>query len=147
MKTQLRYWFYNWRYQLSQRVERRVIPREWRLPPQLATWSCVRVTPAAAGLQVGERLIGRERYLMVVNTSPHPVTARFELADGERARRVALRFEPAKEIQLQDGRAFVDELPGHWARVYRLELAPPTACPAATPAARPPSAPPAAARS
>lgn len=82
----------------------------------------VRVTPPAAGLQVGERRVGQERYVIVVNTSPEPVAARFELADGERARKVALRFEPPGEIETEDGRAFEDTLPGHWARLYRLEL-------------------------
>ncbi len=82
----------------------------------------VRVTPAGAGLQVGERRVGTERYLIVVNTNREAVEARFELGNDERAREVALRFEPPRKIELEDGRAFEDKLPPHWARVYRLKL-------------------------
>ncbi len=85
----------------------------------------VRVTPADQGLVVGERRIGDERFLMVVNPNAHTVNTTFELNKDEQAVRVAKRFEAPATIELGGSRRFVDELPARWARVFRISLAAP----------------------
>jgi len=83
----------------------------------------IEVSDGGTGLQAAERLVGQERYLIVVNPNPRSVKATYTLTGGAKARSITPRFEPPKEFRLKGGSAFEDELPPRWARVYRIEMA------------------------
>ena len=82
----------------------------------------IRLVTSPTHLHVGERRINEQRYLIIANVGDQSVEATFELQDGERATDVTRLYEAGHPVQIDDGRRFTDDLPAHWARVYRIDL-------------------------
>ena len=81
------------------------------------------VEDGGRSVQVAERRIGQEKYLILVNLNSYAVRVRCKTRRPGLLRGVSVRFEPPAQYRIERATGFEDELPARWARVYRLDMA------------------------